>query len=288
MKTSLFLLAIVFTIALFGQAPEKTQPDLLILPLRVHLVTGTEMIREVKDSEGTLHQTPMEVTLSIEETAAIMKQVNDIWAPSGIRWETDLAAGGGGITKEQAGGGKLSNERLQSLAKQVVERQRGTDANAKLMRNVFPALADPSKNESITDAGKLIRSQATMYHLYLFPYVGQTIQGTALLSGTFAVVGTHSDKKPNRKGYPQKRPLLIPEDPQGKLLPKNYPAAGALSSTIAHELGHNLSLLHVNEGMNDNLMKGRVKIRLGPIQTAKARKQALKGPRLLSSLAKDS
>ena len=139
------------------------------------------MIREVKDSEGTLYQTPMEVTLSIEETASIMKQVNDIWAPSGIRCETDLAAGGGGITKEQAGGGKLSNERLQSLAKQVVERPRGTDANAKLMRNVFPALADPSKNESITDAGKLIRSQATMYHLYLFPYVGQTIQGLSLI-----------------------------------------------------------------------------------------------------------
>ena len=50
--------------------------------------------------------------------------------------------------------------------------------------------------------------------------------------------------------------------------------------SFAHELGHNLSLLHVDEGMKDNLMKGHVKLRLGPAQIKQARAQARKGPQI--------
>ena len=250
----------------------------LRLPLRVHLIEGVEMVRETGKPGGGRQRTVMNMPVTLEDAAKLMKQVNEIWAPAGIEWVTALANGGGGIIAEQAGGGCLSAEEIKTLARLVVERNR--ESKLRYMEEIFPALTDPANNESINPDGTRNRKAPKMYHLYLFPYVGQTLQGTASISGTFAVVGVFSDKRPNKVGFPKLRPYVIPGKFQPVLSPENFPSDGSLSATIAHELGHNLSLLHVDEGMKDNLMKGHVKLRLGPAQIKQARAQARKGPQI--------
>ncbi len=242
------------------------------LPLRVHLVTGVEMVREAAVPGADPARTVMNMPVKKEDVQAMVNQVNEIWAPAKIHWETDPAKGGGGIVSEQAGGGKISKEKLHELAASVVARNR--EEQGDWMTKVFPALADPAHNETLSADG----TKAAFYHLYLFPYVGQTLQGTARLSGTFAVVGAYSDKSPNKTGFPKLRPFVVPVKPGAALTAQSFPADGALSATIAHELGHNLGLTHSDEGMPDNLMKGHVKLRLSPYQIAAARKQALVGP----------
>ncbi|MGD9419602.1 MAG: hypothetical protein Q7R22_011740 [Verrucomicrobiota bacterium JB025] len=248
----------------------------LHLPLRVHLITGAEMVRETTGPDGKTEQTVMNMPVTVEAATAIIEQVNAIWAPAGINWVTRPEEGGGGILMEKAGGDGMSAERRDTLARKVVGRMRGS--KIRYMDLVFPALADPANNETIGNDGRFNRQTPEMYHLYLFPYVGQTLQGTAKLPGCFAVVGVFSDKKPNQPGYPKPRPHLVSGKAEPVLSIPNFPAAGCLSATIAHELGHNLSLVHVDEGMEDNLMKGRVKLRLGPNQIKQARTQAMKGP----------
>ncbi|MDA0766076.1 MAG: hypothetical protein O3A87_04515 [Verrucomicrobia bacterium] len=270
----LTLLCFLPLASLHAEDPNKT----ILLPLGVHLVTGVEMVREAVLRNGDTEKTVMNMPVTIEKAKLIMQQVNAIWAPAGIEWVTDPEQGGGGIVSEKAGGGKLSAERLKTLAEQVVGRQR--DSKIRYMDRVFPALADPANNETIGNNGTFNDARPELYHLYLFPYIGQTLQGTAKISGTFAIVGVFSDKSPNKNGFPKARPHLIPAKSQPVLSLPNFPRDGSLSATIAHELGHNLSLLHVDEGMKDNLMKGHVKLRLGPIQIKKAREQAMKGPRI--------
>ncbi|MBK1832148.1 S8 family serine peptidase [Verrucomicrobiaceae bacterium R5-34] len=270
--TALALLLLTLGSASHTMAGEPT----LKLPIRVHLITGVEMVREIPGPDGKPHRAVMGMPLTVESTAPIMQQVNEIWEPAGIQWVVDPAKGGGGIVAEKAGGGKLSPERLQQLAQAAAGRQRKVPGP--YMTRIFPALADPAQNESIGADGTFNDAAAKMYHLYLFPYVGQTLQGTAHLPGTFAIVGVHSDKRPHKAGYPKPRPLLIAGDAKPTLSIANFPAAGALSATIAHELGHNLTLTHRDEGMKDNLMKGHVKIRLAPNQIRQARAQAMKGP----------
>ncbi|MFC7337836.1 hypothetical protein ACFQY0_11660 [Haloferula chungangensis] len=270
-----FSLLIPFSI---GTLCAEDSRDRIRLPLRVHLIEGAEMVREAAKPGGEATRTVMEMPLSIEDATQIMKQVNEIWAPAGIEWITNPAMGGGGIMAEKAGGGRLSKTETQKLAQLVVARDRKSKLN--YMSKVYPALADPAKNESINPDGSLNQDVPRMYHLYLFPYIGQTLQGTASISGTIAVVGVYSDKKPNKNGFPKLRPSVVSGKSRPLLSPENFPEDGALSATIAHELGHNLSLLHFDEGMEDNLMKGHVKLRLSPAQIKQARAQARKGPQL--------
>lgn len=236
------------------------------------------MVREHKRPNEEPVKTVMNMPLTVEDTRAIMKQVNAIWAPARIQWVTDPAKGGGGIITEKAGGGRLSKANLKKLADAVVARKRGSLVNS--MQLVFPKLTDPANNEMISGNGEFNRTKAEMYHFYLYPYVGQTLQGTAFTPGTFGIAGVFSDKRPVEEGFPKLRAYVIPSKSKPTLSISNFPKAGALSSTIAHELGHNLSLTHQAEGLQDNLMKGHVKLRLAPIQIAQARKQALKGPQL--------
>lgn len=267
----------LFLPLLFAATSVQAGLEPLKLPLTVHLVE-MEMVRVHERPGAEPLKTVMDMPLSVETARLIIDQVNEIWAIAGIEWVTDPKQGGGGIIAEKASGGRFAEKRLKELADIVVARDR--DSRMRYMDLIFPALADPANNERIGADGRFNEVKAEKYHLYLFPYVGQTLQGTARNAGTFAVAGVFSDKHPNKKGHPKRRSSVIPSEPGTPLASKDFPAAGTLSATIAHELGHNLSLKHVDEGMNDNLMKGHVKIRLGPKQIAQARTQAMKGPRI--------
>ncbi len=272
MKLHTLFATTLLTLCLGATAYAKDKDKNLRLPLCVHIVTGVDMIREPKSAKPTV----MNMPVTIADGEAIMKQVNEIWAPAGIEWVTDPDERGGGIVIDKAGGRKRSAKELEELAKLVVAREREEDTDC--MTKVFPALADPSNNDSIKPDGTRGKARKPIYHLYLFPYVGQTLQGTANRPGTFAVVGVFSDKSPNKEGLPKQRPFIIPAKTQPVLSPKNFPKDGALSATIAHELGHNLNLTHEADGMDDNLMKGHVKLRLSQRQIDIAHTQAEKGP----------
>ena len=268
----------VIALAFGWGANVQAEGVLLRLPLRVHLVTGMPMVCEAQGAGGETVRTVMDMPVHEQDMQAVIGQVNAIWSAAAVRWETDPAKGGGGIVTEQAGGGKLGAEKLRELAGLVLARSREDDGDC--MKKVFPALADPARNETLTSGRATGGNAPAIYHLYVFPYVGRTLQGTARCPGTFAVIGAYSDKAPNKTGFPKRRPMLVPADPGAELRAENFPAGGALSATAAHELGHNLGLHHSDEGMPDNLMKGRVKLRLSPAQIQAARKQALAGPHL--------
>src|SRR6476660_3724475 len=142
MKTRVIaILAIGFCQTLSALAQEETP---IRLPLKVHVVTGVEMAREAAVPGADPVRTVMNMPVKEEDVRAMVDQVNEIWAPARIHWETDPAKGGGGIVTEQAGGGKLSAEKLRELAQQVVARSREDSGDC--MTKVFPALADPAQN----------------------------------------------------------------------------------------------------------------------------------------------
>ena len=86
--------------------------EMIRLPLRVHIVTGVDMIREPD-------KTVMNMPVTVADAETIMRQVNEIWAPASIWWETDVKNGGGGVIEEVAGGGKLGDARLKELARLI-------------------------------------------------------------------------------------------------------------------------------------------------------------------------
>ena len=87
---------------------------------------------------------------------------------------------------------------------------------------------------------------SNLYHIYLFPFIGNTSQGNAMKKfGRHAVVGIWSNKH-NRGNSPEK--TLLKED-------YDLWKRGSLSRTIAHELGHVLRLTH--NQCSICLMKGR-------------------------------
>ena len=153
------LLTLTLCLALPAMADDET----IRLPLRVHLVNDIEMVREVAKPDGTIHKTRMNMPVTLADAKVMMAQVNDIWAPAGIEWVTDPEAGGGGIIREKAAGGRLPQEPLDALAKQVVARERGSQVN--YMSEVFPRLADPANNETIGDDGCFNQTKPEMYHL---------------------------------------------------------------------------------------------------------------------------
>lgn len=253
--------------------------EMIRLPLRVHLVQGADFTRTVQFG-ATGIPLPVKMDVSIKEAGLMIAEVNALWAKADIEWVTDTAKNGGGIVTERSGGGRLSAARLEQLKAAMWARSRGEEVDS-TMRDVFPALADPNNNETIGPDGQFNGATPKMYHLYIFPFVGQTLQGTAFTPGTFAIVGAYSDKKPNTPGIPQARPRYIFAGRSAlEIAATRFPAQGALSATIAHELGHNLSLPHNDFGDPENLMKGHVKLTLHQAQINQARAQATKGPRL--------
>jgi len=282
--------------------------DYLMLPLRVHLVRDFAMSRTGTGSNGISKTTQMPMDISTADVMAAMRQVNEIWSQAGIRWELDrYARGGGGIFEESVT--EIQTPALiLGAAQSIVARERNDDttfpkAFASVVRGEL-AWPLPSSGRRMNDARpwrdfQIERDQWTghenivmdlndrskwgdfndrpkrMFHLYLFPYAGVTLQGTANVPGNYAMVGTWSDKSPNSEGFPKRRPVFMSGTTQGGY---SLEEEGSLAQTIAHELGHNLSLPHpdlTNEAKN--LMKGLYKLKLRSDQVTQARNAVIVG-----------
>ncbi len=261
MKLSLKMVVAALAVSLgtnFASAAGGNRPT-LTLPIRIHVFTDLSMTRELNGSSKKMGS-----YVSDRSVRAMMTQVNQIWRPAGVHWEMDTAKGGGGVSFEKAGGGQRKD--VATLAKTAAARSRTNEVGL----DPFRKLADPARNDTLSDSGRRNRATAKMYHLYLFPFVGSTLQGTAELGGTFAIVGLYSDKHTRGRKLPQARPHNL-----RKLSAAYVTKEGSLSMTIAHELGHNLGLTHEIRGKNtNNLMKGHAKLQLAAWQIDKARATA--------------
>lgn len=234
-------------LCLTGHAADKPAgqvPDdgaLLTLPIRFHVTQGATM--NVKGRSMTVWVRPDDLT------GPVLQEINRIWKPAEIRFTVESAepepllrpANFDGIVGSIGKSGRGDVEKPGS----------GRTSN-------IAKLLDPA------------REHRQALNVYLLPYIGRTYQGYAKLGGSHAVVGVWTDKASRGKKPPVKTLLTEPEPMK----------VGSLARTIAHEIGHNLTLLHPDKALDPavgRLMGGRKQgYALTPEEIAQARRSARK------------
>ena len=226
-------------LALFLAAAANAADEILTLPIRFHIAKDVTM--NVKGQEMDMWVTPDE----IEKT--VLPEVNRIWAQADIRF-----------TIERCQAEPLLPVESRDEALRYVEKfKRGDEATEGNKRvESIDQLFDPKERHP------------TVLNVYLFPFIGSTYQGYARLGGTHAVCSAWTDKPFGGKKPPVKT-LLVEAEPM---------KVGSLARTIAHELGHNLGLVHPPKDEPDptpRLMGGRKQgYGLTPEEIATARQTA--------------
>ena len=199
------------------------QNELITLQLRVHLMHDVEM----EHPSGVIME-PWVTEQQFRNT--IMPEVNKIWSAAGIEFKIES------ILKESV----IKPIDYDQLLATVINAKR--DENGK---------SDPNRLEplfKIMDPAHRTPELGPIFHIYLFPFIGNTSQGNSMRRfGYHTVVGTWTNKH-NRGGPPKKTLLLEPWD--------RY-SLGSLARTIAHEEGHVLGLGHKQCEVNC-LMSGTV------------------------------
>jgi len=195
------------------------------LNLRVHIMQDITMVH----STGVVMEnwiTPRD----IKET--IMPEVNSIWKQANIQWDIES------IIEENVVKGDTYEESLTFIAGTKRDAEGHSDSDR------LPHLYSLMQPQNMSKADELDKN---LFHIYLFPFIGNTSQGNAMRPYNWStVVGTWSNKS-NKGGIPEK--ALLTEDH------KSF-KKGSLSRTIAHEIGHVLSLQH-NQCETDCLMGGK-------------------------------
>ncbi len=222
-------LSMSFTSATSDNAPKTSKADtfeetILKLNLRVHIMTDIAMVH----SSGLIMEswvTPKD----IRET--IIPEVNAIWSQAGIEWVIES------IIEEDVVKTDSYEETIGFIA--GTKRDSAGHSDPDRLPQLY-SLMQPQNMSKEEELG------TNLFHIYLFPFIGNTSQGNAMRPFNWhTVVGTWTNKF-NRGGVPEK--VLITED-------HNTFKRGSLSRTIAHEIGHVLSLRH-NECESDCLMGG--------------------------------
>ncbi|MFO7622201.1 MAG: hypothetical protein R6W81_13205 [Bacteroidales bacterium] len=219
--------------------------ELIELNLRIHIMTDVTMTH----SSGLVMDNWVSPR-DIEEI--IMPEVNAIWSQANIKWVIES------IIKENAVKGESYEESIAFIAS--TKRDSAGHSDSARLPHLY-SLMQP-KNMSTPE-----ELDENLFHIYLFPFIGNTSQGNAMRPFNWStVVGTWTNKF-NRGGTPEK--VLLTEDHDSF-------KRGSLSRTIAHEIGHVLNLKH-NECETDCLMGGKSQgYLLTEGQIATARLEALK------------
>lgn len=204
---------------------EEEEPlSTIELNLRVHIMTDITMFHP-SGQEMESWVTPEDVT----ET--ILPELNAIWENAGIHWKVES------ILIENVVKGPTYQESLVYLVNAVRDSEGRADPER--LPHLY-SLMQPDNRSTEEQLGK------NLFHIYLFPFIGNTSQGNAMSGfGYHSVVGTWTNKH-NGGGVPEKT-----------LLTENQSSfdRGSLSRTIAHEIGHVLNLNH-NECNSSCLMGG--------------------------------
>lgn len=227
-----------------GAATAAEAPDdgaLLTLPVRFHITSGATMT--VKDRKMDVWVKPADLT------GPVIQEVNRIWKPAGIRFAVERAEVE--PLRRPPNFGELV-EIIQN-SKRGDEEQSGSRRTKTIAKLLGPAHRHPAA-----------------LNVYLLPYIGSTYQGYASLGGNQAVIGVWTDK-PSRGKKPPVKTLLVEPEPM---------KVGSLARTIAHELGHNLTLVHPDKSIRPEtgrLMGGSKQgYALTPEEIAQARQSARK------------
>lgn len=194
------------------------------LNLRVHIMSDITMIHSTGLSMSAW-VTPADVT----ET--IVPEINSIWEQADIHWIIES------IIEEDVVKGDTYQESINFIA----STKRNSEGQSDPAR--LPHLYSLMQPEHMSTADQIGEN---LFHIYLFPFIGNTSQGNAMRGFDFhSVVGTWTNKH-NGGGVPEK--TLLTEN-------QNSFDSGSLSRTISHEIGHVLDLSH-NECNSNCLMGG--------------------------------
>jgi hypothetical protein len=187
--------------------------EVIELNLRIHIMTDITMIH----SSGLVMEswvTPKDV----EEI--IIPEVNAIWSQANIKWLIES------IIEEDVVKGDSYEESIAFIASTKRDSEGHSDSDR------LPHLYSLMQPENMSKPEELNKN---LFHVYLFPFIGNTSQGNAMRPFNWStVVGTWTNKF-NRGGVPEKTLLVESHD---KLI------RGSLSRTMAHEIGHVLGLKH--------------------------------------------
>lgn len=232
----LLIMIIVFNVGCSGSTNDITENDpkvsieeeeaysVIELNLRVHIMQDITMIH----TTGWVMESWV-IPEDVIET--IMPELNSIWEKAGIHWNIES------IIEENVVKGETYQESLVYVVNAV------RDAEGRADPERLPRLYSLMQPEYRSTEEQL---EKNLFHIYLFPFIGNTSQGNAMSGfGYHSVVGTYTNKH-NGGGVPEK--TLLTEN-------QNSFNRGSLSRTIAHEIGHVLNLNH-NECDNRCLMGG--------------------------------
>lgn len=227
-------------------SPPVIAAEELVLPLRLHLTRGLSL---------TVKDTKMEVWVKPEDVKTVlMPEVNRIWKQADIRFSIES------VIEETV---PASPALDQFLAEVAAFKRNNEEKGA---GSPFPLVM------KAVDDSKFLPSAI---NVYFFPYVGETLQGVSALGGNRVMVGVWSDKSSGGRKPPQKTLLTEPEPM----------VIGSLARTMAHELGHSLTLQHPSkqdEPKGRLMGGGKQGYLLTPAEITQARKSAeehLKGGR---------
>ncbi len=194
------------------------------LNLRVHIMTDITMLHTSGISMSSWVK-PSDVN----ET--IIPEMNAIWDQAKVKWIVES------IIEEEV----VKSSTYEQSIIFLIHTNRDSEGHSDPARlSHLYSLMQPQNRSTAEELGK------NLFHIYLFPFIGNTSQGNAMSGfGYHTVAGTWSNKH-NGGGAPEKT-LLIENH--------NYFVRGSLSRTISHELGHVLHLRH-DECPGDCLMSG--------------------------------
>jgi hypothetical protein len=213
----------------------------ITLPIRFHLTQGAKMTVKGQAMENWVQPADL--------TGPVLAEVNRIWKPAGIQFVVERA-------QVEA---LLKPSDFAELIQVVENSKRGEEEVAGSGRTAaIGKLLDPAQRHR------------TAMNVYLLPYIGATYQGYANLGGNQAVIGVWTDKA-SRAEKPPVKALLVEPEPM---------KVGSLARTIAHELGHNLGLVHPDKAEVSPVGRlmggGRQGYALTEEEITKARKTAQK------------
>lgn len=194
------------------------------LNLRVHIMRDIIM----EHPTGLIMDSWVSSTAIIE---TILPEVNAIWEQADIVWKLES------VIEEEVVKGDNYDEALRF----IVNSERNLEGQSDPDRLPFLySLMQPQYRSTSDQLGK------NLFHIYLFPFIGNTSQGNAMSEFNYhSVIGLWTNKH-NNGGVPEKALLTEHQSSFNR---------GSLSRTISHEIGHVLNLRH-NECNYSCLMGG--------------------------------
>ena len=191
---------------------------MIVIPITIHFVNDLNI------TKAGQRLTPWLTEKDIRET--VLPEVNRIWKPAGIEWNL--------LAVDMAKSDASESERV---ARYLEGAARGEDggSNPELVRNLVSIIP-------VTD------DKVKSVHVCVLPFIGSTLQGIAIPKRQVAFVGQWTDKPSQGR----KAPIRC------KIVEIGAFAQGSFSRTLAHELGHTLSLQHPDRAARqpDALMGG--------------------------------